>query len=533
VGRLGGAAPIDLWPEEDLRTGVLGTAYDAAVEQSAQSGLPSSPAMSLLDFVREGWDVLEPGTAYRHGWHIEAICEHLEAVSMGQIRDLLITIPPGHSKSLIVSVFWPAWTWQWNPTWRGIFSSYDATLAIRDSVKTRQLLESDWFLARFEPRWQFSTDQNVKSYFQNSDMGFRLSLSVGGKGTGFRGSCVVVDDPLNAEDRFSSLKRHQSIRWWDTTMSSRLSNQETGSRVIIMQRLHEEDLAGHVIEKGGYQHLNLPSEFEPDRAARTSIGWSDPRKKAGELLFPELFPPAVIAQVKKDLGSLDYAAQHQQRPTAIEGSLFKRGWWKYYDVAPMRFEQVALSLDCSFKDTTSGSFVVFQVWGKLGADMYLLSQVRCRLDFPNTIAAFRWLLTAEPSIGPKYVEDKANGPAVIATLRRQVPGIVAVPAEQSKEARWAAASPYVEAGNVWLPAKRAAERWASVLREAARTTASSWLHLEDVSDNWVTEFVDELSGVPTSRYDDQADAAAQAILRLVVNVRSDEAPPSHVMRTFS
>jgi predicted phage terminase large subunit-like protein len=507
------AGAVDFWPETDEYP-ALKEAWEESVEASHGHDPDRKPTMSLVQFVREGWDVLEPGTHYEEGWHIEAICQHLEAVSRGDIRQLLINIPPGHMKSLIVSVFWPAWMWTWKPTWRALFASYDLTLSIRDSVKTRQLLESDWFRETFSPKWKFATDQNVKSYFENSERGFRIALAVGSKATGFRADCVVVDDPLNAEDRFSDEKRKKSIRWWDTTMSSRLSNMSTGSRVVIMQRLHQEDLAGHLIEKGGYEHLMLPSEFEPDRAASTSIGWKDPRTKAGELLFPAMFGAEVIAQAKTDLGTVDYDGQHQQRPTALEGSLFKRAWWKYYDIEPDRFDQILLSVDCSFKETTSGSFVVFQVWGKIGADMYLLAQIRVRIDFPKTIAAFRWIIKHDPRIGAKLVEDKANGPAVIATLKREIPGIIAIPAEVSKEARWAAASPYVESGNCYLPSKPLAARWARTLRDAAREEARSWLHVDDVKDDWVTEFVEELAAVPTSRFDDQADAAAQAISRM-------------------
>jgi predicted phage terminase large subunit-like protein len=504
---------ISFWPDVE-QPSPLGEAWEDAIESSAGHDADRKPSMRLKRFVVEGWKVLEPGTEFRDGWHIDAICQHLEAVAAGDLRHLLINIPPGHMKSLIVSVFWPAWMWTWKPTWRALFASYDLTLSIRDSVKTRQLIESDWYQSEFKPSWRLSTDQNVKSYFENTSRGFRIALSVGGKATGFRGDCVVVDDPLNAEDRFSDEKRKKAIRWWDTTMSSRLSNQSTGTRVVIMQRLHQEDLAGHLIDKGTYDHLNLPSEFEPDRAAKTSIGWKDPRTKAGELLFPDMFPAEVLAEAKKDLGSIDYDGQHQQRPSAIEGSLFKRVWWKYYAVEPDRFDQVILSVDCNFKETTSGSFVVFQVWGKLGADMYLLAQIRLRIDFPKTIAAFRWITKQETRIGAKLVEDKANGPAVIATLQREIPGIIAVPKEASKEAVWAAASPYVESGNCYLPAKPLAERWARTLRDAARDTARSWLHVDDVTDNWVGDFVEELAAVPTSRTDDQADAAAQAILRL-------------------
>lgn len=523
-------AGVSLWPETEAAPNPLRLAYEEAVDSTSPEEASREPAMSLVKFVAAGWEVLEPGTQFRPNWHIDAICEHLEAIATGSIRRLLITLPPGHMKSLLVSVFWPAWLWQWKPTWRGIFSSYDSTLAIRDSVKTRQLLESDWFRDTFSPRWKFSTDQNVKSYFENTMRGFRISLSVGGKATGFRGDAVIVDDPLNAEDRFSEPKRKQAIRWWDTTMSSRLSNQETGARVIIMQRLHQEDLAGHVIEKGGYEHLNLPSEFEPDRVSSTSIGWKDPRKKAGQLLFPDMFPQNVLDEAKKDLGSVDYAGQHQQRPTAIEGSLFKRAWWKYYDHEPDTFDQIVLSLDATFKETSSGSFVVFQIWGKKGADMYLLGSVRLRIDFPKTIAAFRWFVRAEPRIGAKYVEDKANGPAVISTLQREIPGIVAISAEASKEARWAAASPYVESGNVYLPSTELAALWTSRLRQVALNEAQKWITIHDVDANWVGGFVDELSGVPTSRYNDQADAAAQAILKLMGTLAARDLNPANWKR---
>lgn len=512
-----GTAAVSFWPEETEDLSPFAEAWNSAVDSYDQNGVVLQPPCRLAQFVRDGWHVLEPGTEYLHGWHIDAVCEHLEAIARGDVLRLLVTIPPGHMKSLIVSVFWPAWMWTFRPTWRGIFSSYDATLAIRDSVKTRQLIDSEWYQDTFKPRWRLSTDQNVKSYFQNTEMGFRLSLSVGGKATGFRGNCVVVDDPLNAEDRFSSDKRLKVIRWWDTAMSSRLSNQATGARVIIMQRLHQDDLAGHVIEKGGYDHLNLPSEFEPERAARTSIGWQDPRKKAGDLLFPAMFPAEVLDAARTDLGSLDYAGQHQQRPAAIEGALFKRAWWQTYDVMPPRFDVLALSVDCSFKETTSGSFVVLQLWGRVAASLYLLAQIRTRIDFPKTLAAVRWMVARDARIGPKYVEDKANGPAVISTLKQEIPGIVPVSAEVSKEARYAAASPYVEAGNVYLPSARLAREWARVMREKAREPGS-WLSLDDASDDWVSAFVDELATVPSSHYDDQADGASQAILKMLVGV---------------
>ncbi len=277
---------------------------------------------SFADFVRQAWDVVEPAAPLIWGRHMDALCDHLQAVAEGRIRNLLINIPPGHSKSLAVSVLWPAWMWTRRPEWRGLFSSYAGDLAIRDSVKCRTLVESDWYQAAFMRGWELSSDQNVKSYFQNTRMGFRAALSVGGKTTGFRGDAVVVDDPLNAVDAHSKAARDAAIRWFDQAMGNRLNDLRKGVRVVIMQRLHQEDLSGHLLEAGGWEHLCLPTEFEPKRRGATCIGWKDWRAEPGELLFPDLFPEDVIAAEKRRLGALGFAGQHQQRPSPAEGNLF-------------------------------------------------------------------------------------------------------------------------------------------------------------------------------------------------------------------
>src|SRR5258707_11615896 len=237
----------------------------------------------LNKFVRAAWPIVEPSTVLKWNWHIDAISEHLEAVTNKQIQRLVINIPPGHMKSLIVSVFWPAWVWITKPEWKGLFSSYASELAIRDSVKCRTIIESDWYRQGFQNGWNLSADQNRKDFFQNTKQGFRISLSVGGKGTGFRGDAVIVDDPLNAADATSKAIRDSTIAWWDQTMSSRLNDQATGARVIIMQRLHEDDLTGHVLLTGGWEHLCLPSEFEPKRKSVTSLGVADKRDKDKDL----------------------------------------------------------------------------------------------------------------------------------------------------------------------------------------------------------------------------------------------------------
>lgn len=288
----------------------------------------------LGEFVRNAWPVLEPSTEVSWNWHLDAVCDHLQGVSEGRIRNLLINIPPGHAKSLLVAVFWPAWIWTRNPAWRGLFASYALELAIRDSVRCRDLIQSPWYRETFEPPWELKGDQNVKSFFENTATGFRKCLSVGSSATGFRGDAIVCDDPLNAQDALSDIERARAQQWWDVTMSSRLNDMRAGSKVVIMQRLHHQDLAGVLIERGGYEHLRLPSEFEADSAAETAIGWRDPRTEEGEPLFPGRFPAEVLDQAKKDLGPDHYAAQHQQRPTPREGSFFQRSWFEVIDAAP-------------------------------------------------------------------------------------------------------------------------------------------------------------------------------------------------------
>lgn len=444
---------------------------------------------SLREFTRDAWHVVEPAVPFKPNWHIDVICDHLEAVSRGDINQLIISIPPGHAKSLLVSVMWPAWMWTWNPYWRSIFGSYDRQLAHRDSVKARMLLESDWYRSEFNPNWEFSGDQNVKGYYRNSKMGERLSISVG-TGTGHRAHAVIADDPINVSDRFSEAKINEAIDWWDKSMSSRFLDQAKAIRVIIAQRTVVNDLTGHALKQGGYEHLCLPSEFDPKRRAVTSLGVADPRKTAGELLFPKLFTPAVIAKAKIDLGSIDFAAQHQQLPVPAEGGIFKREWFQFYRKAqlPAVYHQLAQSWDMSFKDRKSSDFVVGDVWGRSGANCILLYHKREQMNFPRTRRALMDVTDLFPNATLKLVEDKANGPAIIADLRQTIPGLVAVdPGGDSKEARAHAVSPLVEAGNVWLP------------------------HPDEAP--WIEEWLDEVCTFPRGQYDDRVDAMTQVLKR--------------------
>src|ERR1700682_1533436 len=239
----------------------------------------------LREFVVQAWPVLEPTTHFVPGWHLDAICEHLEAITLGQIRNLLITVPPRHMKSLAVSVFWPCWEWLRWPERRWLYASYAETLSIRDSLQCRRLIQSPWYRRGWADRFVLTGDQNEKRRFENNRSGYRIASSVGGSNTGEGGDRVIVDDPHNVNDAESDPVRQTALTWCDTVMSTRLNAPKTGAKVIIMQRVHEQDLGGHVLEQGGYEHLCLPAEYEGSRR-KTVIGWSDPREQIGELLWP-------------------------------------------------------------------------------------------------------------------------------------------------------------------------------------------------------------------------------------------------------
>jgi predicted phage terminase large subunit-like protein len=466
---------------------------------------------NFYEFFRQAWHVLEPATPFVDGIHVHAICEHLQAVTEGRIRNLIINVPPGHAKSLLTSVAFPAWVWIEHPETRWLYASYNTELATRDSLRCKRLITSSWYQKRWGDHYQLRADQNAKSRFENSASGYRIVVSMGA-GTGERGDYVVVDDPHSVTQAESDQVRKNAVEWWNGSMATRLNDPRSGHKIVIQQRLHEADLTGDLLNKGGYELLCLPAEFEPERRCSTSIGWTDPRQEPGELLWPERFGREELDSNKLSMGSYRYAGQYQQRPAPAEGGIFKRIWWRFWQPAhqnlpavevrastgqmvsvqavpvPSEFEQEIQSWDLSFKNLDTNDPVAGQVWGAKGADRYLLDQVCKRLDMPQTVDAIRTLSDRWPDAALKLIEDKANGPAVIATLKHEIPGLVAVNPEGSKHARAAAVSPQIEAGNVYLPHPLIAP--------------------------WVEELLEECVAFPNGRHDDQVDAMTQALIRL-------------------
>ena len=467
---------------------------DATANASVETTVKAT--LSLADFVRESWEVLEPSTELLWNWHIDAMCFHIQETLLDwfkhkqnphyvqRIQNLLLNVPPGSLKSRTVSVCTPAWFWTICPSWRAIFLSANPRVALRDSVYCRDVIESDWYQKKFSPDWGLRDDNNSKSSFWNTRGGIRSAFGFNSRITGDRADCLFWDDPHDAQEVHSDPIRQGVIDRWDTAIGNRVNDLRSSNRIGIMQRLVTNDLSGHVLSQGKWEHLCISQEFEEVRSP-TVLGWIDPRATLGELMFPARFPKEVLEEEKKRLGSYGYAGQHQQRPAPMEGGLFNRSWWKYYVVAPSDFDMIIQSWDCAFKETKTSDYVVGQVWGKRGGQFYLLDQVRDRTDINGTLQAIRMLSAKWPNASAKLVEDKANGSAVIDLLKREIPGLIPIEPEGGKLVRAIAIAPYVEAGNVFLPDPAIA--------------------------SWIGDYVQEFSTFPNGSNDDMVDSTSQSL----------------------
>lgn len=443
---------------------------------------------SFRDFIPMVWPLVEHGRPFVDNWHIAAVAEHLEAVYRGQIKRLAINIPPGCMKSLTTSVMWPIWCWIQDPGWRFILGSFDASLVgKRDGGKVLDVLSSKWFRDRWGDRVLIKGKDPSAGDFGTTAGGMRFATSIGGRVLGRHAHAFVVDDPTKPQ-AISDLTLNEALRWKQETTASRLL--PGGSVVLIMQRLHENDLAGHAEREGGYEFLRLPMRFEESARCTTSIGFTDPRKEEGELLWPAYKNEEEVSRQEKEMGGAGcavVAAQLQQRPAPAKGLIFEKGWFQHYKVLPETFDYVVDSWDCTFKDTEKSDYVVGQRWGRKGSKFYLIARVRGRWSFTKTLSEIKAFL-ARPEL-PKpvavLVEDKANGAAVIDTLGREIPGFVAVNPEGGKVVRAQAVTPLYEARNVWHP--------------------------DPSLEPWIDEHEAELLTFPKGKNDDSVDSETQAL----------------------
>lgn len=487
---------------------------------------------SLAEFIRLGWHVLEPTTPLEWNWHVDAIAAHVQATLedwMGKqanpefdqrIQNLLINVPPGTGKSRFVSVFAPAWMWLRWSSWRAICFSSNPRVALRDSVFCRELITSDWYRETFRPPWELADDQNAKSLFRNTAGGSRQAMGFGGRVTGDRGDCLLIDDPHDADEVNSIVARTAVLERWDTAVGNRVNDLRSSTRIGVMQRVHDQDWSGHVLAQGGWEHLMIPMEFEPDRARTTAIGWRDPRTEAGELLFPQRFPPEVLAAEKRRLGSFGYAGQHQQRPVPADGGSFKRSWFRSWRLDPAAPEFYRLDapagprlvkaatcrrfgvVDLAFSLKKEADYTVLSAWAASeDSDLILLDLHRERLEGPDLIPA---LLRWQERHGVSYWCIEANGAqlAIVQDARRRGLAVRALRAETDKVTRSLTAQVRTEAGQVYFPAVAP----------------------------WLGDFEAELLAFPKGVHDDMVDCLSYASLEVFKRGGADESDDTRKAR---
>lgn len=415
--------------------------------------------------------------SYQHFRHTELICNELQPIADGEQRYLLIEMPPRHGKSMTVTESFPSFFIGKNPGKRVIAAAYSDSLARKFGRLNRNKLQE------FGDRVFGEKISDEKSAANNwgisGSRGGMIATGIGGSITGEGADLMIIDDPIkNNEEAQSPTIREKIWSEWESTLSTRLH--KGASVIVVMTRWHEDDLIGRLLDKSPYNwtRLRLPAIAEDDDDL---LG-----REEGEALCPELGYDESWADLKKrEVGSKTWASLYQQRPSPGEGTLFNRSWWKYYTTPPSRFDNQLISWDLTFKDADTSDYVVGQVWGKVGADMYLLDQVRGKMDFPTAVQAVRSLAKKYSRIRTILIEDKANGPAVISTLKREISGIIPVNPEGGKVVRAQAITPYLEAGNVYLP-----------------TNAT-----------FTSDLVEESAVFPNGKHDDQVDAMTQALNR--------------------
>jgi predicted phage terminase large subunit-like protein len=333
---------------------------------------------SLASFVRQAWSVIEPGQKYVHGWHIDFICAHLEAITDGVELDngelynrLLINVPPGTMKSLLCGVFWPAWEWgpRNMPHLRYVCASHSLDLSIRDGLRMRRLVTSDWYQKRWGDRVQLTGDQNQKTKFENTSTGFRQAAAAGSI-TGARGDRVIIDDPHSVDGANSDAQRQSTVQWFLEAVPTRLNNPDSSAIIVIMQRLHESDVSGIILEKQlGYDHVMLPMQYDPTRAYSSKLGIEDPREEEGELLFPARFPQDVVDRDTKVMGPYATAGQFQQEPAPRGGGVIKAQWWEtWMEEGYPPFDYIIASIDTAYTSKTENDPSAMTVWGVFSGD---------------------------------------------------------------------------------------------------------------------------------------------------------------------
>ncbi|MBF0561725.1 MAG: phage terminase large subunit [Alphaproteobacteria bacterium] len=433
----------------------------------------------LPSFLAKAFSTLEPGRTLHQNWHHLAMTWALSQVAAGQMRRLIINVPPRHLKSLCVTVAFTAWVLGRDPSRRIMSVSYGEDLARKHAVDARMVMESDWYRRIFP---SFGLKAVRQREVVTTSNGFRYAGSVGGAILGRGADLIVIDDPIKSMDVLSAVERQRVKEFYDNTLYTRLDDKGRGAIVIVMQRLHADDLVGHVLSKEDWEVLTIPALATEDH--RYDIGPGEHHlRRAGELIQPEREGRDVLELIRRTLGSLSYSAQYQQAPVPPEGNAIKREWLRFYDAVPADLDLVVVSWDPASTLGETSDYSVGTVWGLKGSDIYLLDVVRGRFEVPDLrrrIIAVHQQRRAHATI----IEETDIGRALVQEMRQQAPvRPILYPSRVDKEARLLAQAPKIEAGQVLLP------------REAP----------------WLACYMTELLAFPNGSHDDQVDSTSQAL----------------------
>lgn len=441
---------------------------------------------SFFYFLLKAFSLASGGETLLTNWHHKAICWQLDRIMQGDNTRLIVAMPPRNLKSIAISVAWVAWMLGRDPTLRIICVSYSAELSKKLARDCLAIMQSDLYQRLF-PNTQIKRGAGAGMDFETTKGGGRLSTSVGGTLTGRGGDVIIIDDPIKPDDAMSEVERRNVLEWYSNTLVSRLNDKVRGSIILVMQRLHEEDLAGHLLEAGGWHHLTLQAIAEEDQLIPVGPNQTH-LHRAGTALHPDREPITLLEQLKSEMGTARFSAQYQQRPVPAEGLHVQRAWFRYYETLPQKQpgDTIVQSWDTASKTGVFNDYSVCVTALIREGKFYILDVYRAKLKFPDLVhkvkaLAHRWDANA------LLVEDAASGQQLIQTLKDKptlgVPRPIARKPDADKVTRFSGQSHRIEAGELVLP------------KDAP----------------WLVEFQRELLGFPNLKHDDQVDALTQLL----------------------
>jgi len=440
---------------------------------------------------------LHIGRTFSPAWHAEVLAAKLQGVHAGHMKRLIVNVPPRHLKSLAASVALPAWLLGHDPTLAIVNVTYAQDLSDKFARDCRMIMTSGWYQSLFETR--LASPREPLAELATTRGGFRLATSVGGVLTGRGADVILIDDPLKPIDAMSQSRRAAANDWFDSTLYSRLNDKEKGAIAIVMQRLHEDDLAGHVLAQGGWDVVSFPAVAEEDEAhaIETPRGPWAFRRSAGEALDPAREPLPALERIRETIGEMNFAAQYQQRPAPAGGGMVKAAWLQRFRLAdPPAFDRIVQSWDTANKPSELADYSVCTTWGVKGPRFYLLNVLRKKLSYPELRRA---VIEQDRLFNPQsiVIEDRASGTQLIQDLIGDgISHVARYSPDGDKIMRLHAQTAVIENGFVFVP------------EEAP----------------WLADYLAELLSFPAGRHDDQVDSTAQALAWMKMR-RSEPAGP--------